>query len=71
MKSGTPLLGLAKYKYYEFKQDQLTSTIFDSITDYIFSLLKAIYSIVFAFVYHHFWKIYNTMNRETLTISSH
>ena len=54
MKSGAPLLGLAKYKYYGFKQDQLRSTIFDSITNYIFSLLKAIYSVVFAFVTHRF-----------------
>ena len=38
-----------------FKQDPLNrSTIFDSIINYIFSLLKAIYSVVFAFVSHHF-----------------
>ena len=40
--------------FYSNKQDQLTSTIFNSITNYIFSLLKAIYSVVFAFVCHHF-----------------
>ena len=40
--------------FYGFMQDQLTSTIFNSITNYIFSLLKAIYSVVFAFVCHHF-----------------
>ena len=40
--------------FYGFKQDQLRSTIFNSITNYIFSLLKAIYSVVFAFVCHHF-----------------
>ena len=40
--------------FYRFKQDQLRSTIFSSITNYIFSLLKAIYSVVFAFVCHHF-----------------
>ena len=40
--------------FYGFKQDQLRSTIFDSITNYIFSLLKAIYSVVFPFVSHHF-----------------
>ena len=33
-----------------FKQDQLGLTIFNSITNYIFSLLQAVYSIVFAFV---------------------
>ena len=32
-----------------FKQDQLEWTIFNSITNYIFSLLQVIYSIVFAF----------------------
>ena len=40
--------------FYGFKQDQLRSTIFNSITNYIFSLLKAIYSVVFALVSHHF-----------------
>ena len=40
--------------FYGFKQDQLRSTIFNSITNYIFSLLKAIYSVVFAFVCHQF-----------------
>ena len=30
------------------------SSCLDSITNYIFSLLKAIYSVVFAFVCHHF-----------------
>ena len=40
--------------FYGFKQDQLRSTIFNSITNYIFSLLRAIYSVVFAFVCHHF-----------------
>ena len=41
--------------FYGFSQDQLyTSTIFNSITNYIFSLLKAIYSVVFAFVSHNF-----------------
>ena len=40
--------------FYGFKQDQLRSTIFDSITNYIFSLLEAIYSVVFALVSHHF-----------------
>ena len=40
--------------FYEFKQDQLRSTIFNSITNEIFSLLKAIYSVVFAFACHHF-----------------
>ena len=57
--------------FYEFKQDQLRSTRFNSITNYIFSLLKAIYSVVFAFVCHHFWKIYKKLNSETLTFSSH
>ena len=57
--------------FYGFKQDQLRSTIFNSITNYIFSLLKAIYSVVFAFVCHHFWKIYKKLNSETLTFSSH
>ena len=57
--------------FYGFKQDQLTLTIFNSITNYIFSLLKAIYSVVFAFVCHHFWKIYKKLNSETLTFSSH
>ena len=33
-------------------KDQLGLTIFNSITNYIFSLLQAIYSIVFAFVCH-------------------
>ena len=50
-----------------FKQDQLSSTIFDSITNYIFSLSKAIYSVIFAFVSHHFLKIYKKLNSETLT----
>ena len=59
------------FVFYGFKQDQLRSTIFDSITNYIFSFLKAIYSVVFAFVSHHFWKIYKTLNSETLTFSSH
>ena len=54
-----------------FKQDQLRSTIFNSITNYIFSFLKAIYSVVFAFVCHHFLKIYKKLNSETLTFSSH
>ena len=40
--------------FYGFKQDQLRLTILNSITNYIFSLLKAIYSAVFAFVCHHF-----------------
>ena len=40
--------------FYEFKQDQLRSTTFNSITNYIFSLLKAIYSVLCAFVCHHF-----------------
>ena len=40
--------------FYGFKQDKLRSTIFNSITNYILSLLKAIYSVVFAFVCHHF-----------------
>ena len=40
--------------FYEFKQDQLRSTTFNSITNYIFSLLEVIYSVVFAFVCHHF-----------------
>ena len=57
--------------FYEFKQDQLRSTRFNSITNYIFSLLKAIYSVVFAFVCHHFWKIYKKLNSETLTFLSH
>ena len=41
---------------YGFKQDQLTSTIVNYITNYIFSLLKAIYSVVFALLCHHFLK---------------
>ena len=57
--------------FYGFKQDQLRSTIFNSITNYIFSLRKATYSVVFAFVCHHFWKIYKKLNSETLTFSSH
>ena len=57
--------------FYGFKQDQLRSTIFDSITNHIFSVLKAIYSFVFPFVSHHFWKIYKKLNSETLTCSSH
>ena len=36
-----------------------------------FSNLKAIDSIVFVFVCHHFSKIYKTLNSETLTFSSH
>ena len=40
--------------FYGFKQYQLRLTIFNYITNYIFSLLKAIYSVVFAFVCHHF-----------------
>ena len=39
--------------FYEFKQDQLRLTIFDFITNNI-SLLKAIYSVLCAFVCHHF-----------------
>ena len=39
--------------FYGFKQDQLRLTIFNSITNYIFWLLKAVYSVVFAFVWHH------------------
>ena len=57
--------------FYGFKQDQLRSTIFNSITNYIFSLLKAIYSVVFAFVSHHFLKIYKKLNSETMTFSTH
>ena len=34
--------------FYGFKQDQLTSTIFNSITNHFFLLLKVIYSVVFA-----------------------
>ena len=34
-------------------QDQLRLTRFNSITNYIVSHLKAIYSVVFAFVCHH------------------
>ena len=41
-----------------FKQDQLGLTIFNSITNYIFLLLQAIYSIVFAFVCHHLFGTY-------------
>ena len=40
--------------FYGFKQGQLRLTTFNSITNYIFLLLKAIYSIVFAFVCHYF-----------------
>ena len=38
--------------FYElfFKKDQLRSTIFNSIANYIFSLWKAIYSVVFALI---------------------
>ena len=57
--------------FYGFKQDQLRSTIFNSITSYICSLLKAIYRVVFAFTCQHFCKIYTKLNRETLTFSSH
>ena len=57
--------------FYEFKQDQLRSTRFNSIKNEISSILKAIYSVVFAFVCHHFWKIYKKVNSETLTFSSH
>ena len=57
--------------FYGFKQDQLRSTIFDSFTNYIFSLLKAIYNVVFALVSHHFWKIHKRLNSETSTFSSH
>ena len=57
--------------FYGFKQDQLRSTIFDSITNYIFSLLKAIYSVVFPFVFHHFWTIHKKLNSVTLTLTSH
>ena len=57
--------------FYECKQDRLRSTIFDPITNYIFSLLKAIYSVVFAFVSHHFWKINRKLNSETLAFSFH
>ena len=39
--------------FYGFKRDQRRSTVFNSITNYIFWLLKAIYSVVFAFVCHH------------------
>ena len=35
--------------FYGFKQDQLTSTIVNYITNYIFSLLKAIYSVYLRF----------------------
>ena len=57
--------------FYEFKQDQLRSTTYNYITNYIFSLLKAIYSVVFAFVCHHFLKIYKKLKSETLTFLSH
>ena len=58
--------------FYGCKKVQLRSTIFDSITNYIFSLLKAIYSVALAFVSHHFCrKIYKKLNSETLTFSSH
>ena len=40
--------------FYGFKQDQLTSTIVNYITNCIFLLLKAIYSVVFALLCHHF-----------------
>ena len=40
--------------FYGFKQDQLRSTIFNSITNYTFSLLKAGYGVVFAFVCQYF-----------------
>ena len=40
--------------FYGLKQDHLRSIIFNSLTNYIFSLLKAIYSVVFAFFCHHF-----------------
>ena len=43
----------------------------NSITNYIISLLKAIYSVLFSFAYAHFWKIYQKLNGETLTFSSH
>ena len=56
--------------FYGFKQDQLRSTIFNSITNYIFSLLKAVYSVVFAFVCQYFWKTYKKLNSETFTFSS-
>ena len=50
------------------KQDQLRSTIFNSITNYI-SLIafKAIYSVVPAFVCHHL-KIYKKLNGETFDL---
>ena len=47
MESGAPLLGLAKYKYYAFKQDRLDRP-------YLILLQFLQFYYIFAFVSHHF-----------------
>ena len=51
--------------------DSSKTLLFDHISNYIFSLLKAIYSVVFAFVCHHLLNMYKKLNDETLPLSSH
>ena len=52
--------------FYGFKQDQLRSTIFNSITNYIFLLLKLFTVFFFSFCLSRFLK--NTQEVEQLNV---